>query len=70
MMSKITPHHLQCQAYVYLRQSSPGQVENHRESTERQYALADRAVELGSRPQPGADSGSGPGQKWHNVRGS
>jgi len=46
-MSKLRPHHLQRHAYVYLRQSTPGQVDTHRESTERQYALADRAVELG-----------------------
>jgi DNA invertase Pin-like site-specific DNA recombinase len=47
MISKLRPHHLQRQAYVYLRQSTPGQVDSHRESTERQYALADRAVDLG-----------------------
>src|SRR4029077_16951558 len=44
---KITPSHLSRQAIVYLRQSSPAQVEHNRESTERQYALANRAVELG-----------------------
>ena len=37
--TKITETHLQKTAYVYLRQSSMGQVRNHRESTERQYAL-------------------------------
>jgi DNA invertase Pin-like site-specific DNA recombinase len=47
MTSKLRPHHLQRQAYVYLRQSTPGQVDSHRESTKRQYALADRAVDLG-----------------------
>jgi DNA invertase Pin-like site-specific DNA recombinase len=47
MMSKLRPHHRQRHAYVYRRQSTPGQVDTHRESTERQYALADRAVELG-----------------------
>jgi DNA invertase Pin-like site-specific DNA recombinase len=45
--SKIKPGHLQREAFVYVRQSSPSQVEHNRESTERQYALADRAVELG-----------------------
>ena len=35
------------QAIVYLRQSSAAQVENNRESTERQYALATKARELG-----------------------
>jgi DNA invertase Pin-like site-specific DNA recombinase len=32
---------------VYIRQSTPGQVEHNRESTARQYALADRACQLG-----------------------
>src|SRR6202008_5051845 len=45
--SKITASHLSRQAIVYLRQSSPAQVEHHRESTERQYALATKARELG-----------------------
>ena len=45
--SKITDMHLQKAAYVYLRQSSMGQVRNHRESTERQYALQDLARKLG-----------------------
>jgi DNA invertase Pin-like site-specific DNA recombinase len=47
MTATICPEHLQRPAYVYLRQSTPGQVLIHRESTERQYALADRAIELG-----------------------
>jgi hypothetical protein len=47
MTTPIRPQHLQRPAYVYLRQSTPGQVHTHRESTERQYALAERAVELG-----------------------
>ena len=45
--AKITPNHLDRQAIVYLRQSSPAQVEHNRESTERQYALASKARELG-----------------------
>jgi len=45
--AKITPSHLSRQAIVYLRQSSAAQVENNRESTERQYALASKARELG-----------------------
>ena len=45
--AKITPSHLARQAIVYLRQSSPAQVEHNRESTERQYALATKAGELG-----------------------
>jgi DNA invertase Pin-like site-specific DNA recombinase len=45
--SKIKPSHTQRAAYIYIRQSTPGQVEHNRESTARQYALADRACQLG-----------------------
>jgi DNA invertase Pin-like site-specific DNA recombinase len=45
--SKITAAHLRRRALVYVRQSTPAQVEYNRESTERQYRLAERAVELG-----------------------
>ena len=34
-------------AYIYLRQSTMGQVRHHQESTARQYALKDRALNLG-----------------------
>jgi DNA invertase Pin-like site-specific DNA recombinase len=44
---KIKPTHTQRIACVYIRQSTPGQVEHNRESTARQYALADRAAQLG-----------------------
>jgi len=47
MHPKILPSHLQRLAIVYLRQSTPQQVESNRESTERQYALAQRAQTLG-----------------------
>jgi DNA invertase Pin-like site-specific DNA recombinase len=46
-LSKIKPAHTQRSAFVYIRQSTPAQVEHNRESTQRQYALVDRAVELG-----------------------
>ncbi len=46
-LSKITDRHRQRRAVVYVRQSTPGQVERHLESAARQYALAERAVELG-----------------------
>jgi DNA invertase Pin-like site-specific DNA recombinase len=45
--SKIKLSHTQRAAYVYIRQSTPGQVEHNRESTARQYALTDRACQLG-----------------------
>jgi hypothetical protein len=35
--TKIGASHLSRAAYVYLRQSSPAQVEHNRESTQRQY---------------------------------
>ena len=44
---KIKTHHLDKLAVVYVRQSSPQQVLEHRESTARQYAFADRAVTFG-----------------------
>jgi DNA invertase Pin-like site-specific DNA recombinase len=44
---KITPDHLQKKAYVYVRQSTLGQVLHHQESTSRQYALKDKALSLG-----------------------
>ena len=46
-LSKIKPAHTQRGAFVYVRQSTASQVEHNRESTQRQYALVDRAVELG-----------------------
>src|SRR6202165_1842518 len=45
--SKIKATHTQRAAFVYLRQSTPSQVEHNRESTARQYALADKACQLG-----------------------
>src|SRR5215207_5778702 len=44
---KITVAHLRRAAVVYVRQSSASQLERNRESTDRQYALTDRAVRLG-----------------------
>ena len=46
-ISKIRPEHLDKLAIVYVRQSSPQQVRENRESTARQYALADYAHTLG-----------------------
>ena len=45
--SKVKLAHTRRAAFVYIRQSSPQQVENNRESTARQYALVERACELG-----------------------
>ena len=44
---KIRPEHLDRAAYIYVRQSSPRQVEQHREGGRRQYQLVDWAREVG-----------------------
>ena len=46
-MTKITAEHLARTAYVYIRQSTPDQLVHNKESQRRQYALADRARQLG-----------------------
>ena len=47
LSSKIRSAHLEKLAIVYVRQSSPQQVLENRESTARQYAFAEHAVALG-----------------------
>jgi len=53
MVRRVMPHdkiagrHYERLAIVYVRQSTPQQVERHRESTRLQYALVDRATDLG-----------------------
>ncbi|MCF7993230.1 MAG: recombinase family protein [Chromatiaceae bacterium] len=47
MSASIGQHHLQRPAYVYVRQSTMAQVRHHQESTERQYALREKALSLG-----------------------
>jgi DNA invertase Pin-like site-specific DNA recombinase len=50
MIAKITPEHTAKLACVYLRQSTMGQVRLHQESTQRQYALREKAAHLGWPP--------------------
>ena len=45
--SKLTSSHLRRRAFIYPRQSSQAQLERNVESTARQYALVERAVEMG-----------------------
>ncbi|MGV1010212.1 MAG: recombinase family protein, partial [Dermatophilaceae bacterium] len=45
--TKVAATHLRRAAVVYVRQSSASQLDRNRESTDRQYALAERAVSLG-----------------------
>ena len=47
MSATITGSHQQKPAYVYIRQSTMGQVRLHQESTQRQYALREKAIGLG-----------------------
>ena len=44
---RITTTHRAKLAYIYVRQSSPGQVRHHQESTELQYRLVERAISFG-----------------------
>jgi len=46
-LDKITEQHRRLRAIVYVRQSSPAQVQNNHESRALQYALRERAIELG-----------------------
>ncbi len=46
-MNKITADHLARRACVYIRQSTPGHVQHNLESQRRQYALVDRARQMG-----------------------
>jgi DNA invertase Pin-like site-specific DNA recombinase/uncharacterized protein YndB with AHSA1/START domain len=45
--SKVSTSHQHRLAYIYIRQSTAAQVEHHRESTDRQYKLIERARGLG-----------------------
>jgi len=47
MNLKISENHRSKPAYIYIRQSTMAQVRHHQESTERQYALRQKALELG-----------------------
>jgi DNA invertase Pin-like site-specific DNA recombinase len=44
--TKVQPQHRERPAYVYIRQSTLAQVRHHQESTERQYALREKALAL------------------------
>ncbi len=47
MNAKISEQHHRKPAYIYVRQLTLAQVRHHRESTERQYALREKALALG-----------------------
>src|SRR3954451_17348205 len=52
LSDKITGRHRDRTAVVCLRQSTPQQVERHRESTRLQYGLVERALQLGWAREP------------------
>lgn len=47
MSAQITQQHREKPAYIYVRQSTLAQVRHHQQSTERQYALREKALALG-----------------------
>jgi len=47
MTSKIQEYHTNRPAYIYLRQSTMAQVYHHQESTQRQYAMKEKALQFG-----------------------
>jgi len=51
LRSKVSIHHLERSAYVYVRQSTQKQVRDNHASQENQYALLERAIELGWREE-------------------
>ena len=63
----ITPDHLNRQALIYIRQSSPHQTLTNQESLRLQYALRQRAAECGWPPRPiaGHRRRSGPDRQHH-----
>ena len=64
----VHPTHLQRLAVIYVRQSTPHQVLNHQESRRLQYALQQRAVELGWRVQDVRFADSDTGRTAKTVR--
>ena len=58
-MNKITKEQLNRKAYVYVRQSTPRQIKENTESRRLQYALTERAKDLGWRDVGTVDEDSG-----------
>ena len=51
VQSKVKATHLSRKAYLYVRQSTLLQVVENQESTRRQYALKERAIGMGWKPE-------------------
>ncbi len=54
--SKVRTEHLERESLVYVRQSTMAQVRFNQESTQRQYALRERALSLDGRKNTSASS--------------
>ena len=65
---KITVEHLRRRSIVYVRQSTPHQVQDNLESQRRQYALADMAREMGFAAVAVIDDDLGRSGAGHTVR--
>ena len=68
MNDKISAKHLERAAYVYIRQSTLQQVRQNLESSRRQYALQDRARELGFKEVVVIDEDLGTSGAGHHER--
>ena len=68
MNDKISARHLERAAYVYIRQSTLQQVRQNLESSRRQYALQDRARELGFQEVVVIDEDLGVSGAGHHER--
>jgi DNA invertase Pin-like site-specific DNA recombinase len=68
MNDKISAKHLERAAYVYIRQSTLQQVRQNLESSRRQYALQDRARELGFQEVVVIDEDLGVSGAGHHER--
>jgi len=68
MNTTITQAHQSKPAYIYVRQSTLAQVRHNQESTERQYALREKAIQLGWPPEVGEPTVRPVRRALHNVR--
>jgi DNA invertase Pin-like site-specific DNA recombinase len=66
---KIKPRHLERRAYVYLRQSSPGQVKKNVQGQERQRKMAEMVEELGWPPERTVLLGGDTGHSGSSLHG-
>ena len=68
MDEKIKENHLNRKAFIYIRQSSERQVQQHAESSRIQYALVERARILGWEHPVTIDDDLGKSAAWYSVK--